>query len=144
MGHHVYMTYYLVFNMEGHFKFGNPITIPRRQRMKSLVFGHYGWVCACCGESTPEFLTIDHFNEDGAEHRRKKDVRSQGLYGWLVRQYQTQGQWPAGFQTLCRNCNYGKYINGGICPHEKQEEFVRFDMRGWGDEGSDFEDWDNS
>jgi hypothetical protein len=27
--------------------------------------------CACCGETEERFLTIDHINNDGAEHRRK-------------------------------------------------------------------------
>jgi hypothetical protein len=25
---------------------------------------------------------------------------------------------PDGFQTLCFNCNVGKYKNGGVCPHQ--------------------------
>ena len=33
------------------------------------VLDHYGRACSCCGETEPAFLTIDHVNNDGAEHR---------------------------------------------------------------------------
>jgi hypothetical protein len=26
--------------------------------------------------------------------------------------------YPEGFQVLCMNCNWGRYRNGGVCPHE--------------------------
>lgn len=41
-----------------------------RQRIKQKVFDHYGERCACCGETERLFLTLDHVNNDGAEHRR--------------------------------------------------------------------------
>jgi len=81
---------------------------------KERVFSYYGDKCACCGERELTFLTIDHINNDGHLHRRNKISTShQNIYGWLVR-----NNFPDGFQVLCFNCNVGKHINGGICPHQ--------------------------
>ena len=39
--------------------------------LKNEVFQAYGgYQCACCGETEPMFLTIDHVGNDGADHRR--------------------------------------------------------------------------
>lgn len=82
-------------------------------RHRSEVLAHYGNECACCGESEPLFLAVDHINNDGSEHRRSKDRSSHNnMYGWLVR-----NGFPDGFQILCSNCNHGKHRNGGTCPH---------------------------
>lgn len=69
--------------------------------------------CKCCGESTFEFLQIDHINNDGAEHRRKtrKEGSSNFVY-WLKK-----NGMPEGYQILCANCNTGKRTNS-YCPHE--------------------------
>lgn len=66
--------------------------------------------CACCHESHLEFLTIDHIDGGGADHRRK--MGSRNIYRWLMRNH-----FPKGFRVLCINCNFslGKY---GYCPHD--------------------------
>lgn len=80
-----------------------------RDRLRKQVIDAYGGKCACCGESNPAFLSVDHINNDGAEHRRS--VRH--LYTWL-----RQNDFPKdGFQLLCFNCNCAKGIYG-ICPHQ--------------------------
>ena len=56
------------------------------------------------------FLELDHVDNDGAEHR--KTVHPDGMYWWLRR-----NNWPASIQLLCSNCNHGKRLNGGFCPH---------------------------
>ena len=84
--------------------------------------GYGGYCCSCCGETIIEFLTLDHINNDGAHHRRKlcnesrniSATRGRALYRWIVR-----NDFPPIFQVLCCNCNFGKQINGGVCPHEK-------------------------
>jgi hypothetical protein len=82
------------------------------QAVKDEVFNHYGgYVCECCGESIKKFLTIDHINNDGKEHR--KELGSRIIYKWLK-----QNGFPEGFQVLCFNCNCGRQLNGGICPHK--------------------------
>lgn len=84
----------------------------RQQRFKQAVLDYYGRACVCCGESEETFLCVDHINNDGSQHRKEIGVGSK-LMEWLVRQ-----GFPEGFQMLCWNCNAGKYLNGGICPHK--------------------------
>ena len=93
----------------------------RYNELKDTVFeGYGGYSCKCCGETIKEFLTLDHINNDGAEHRRKifgENGRRCGsgrtLYLWIIR-----NNFPPIFQVLCSNCNWGKRMNDGICPHE--------------------------
>lgn len=92
-------------------------TTIRRAQMKALVFAAYGgYKCACCGETEQLFLSIDHMNNDGADFRRmiagKRTAAGYPTYRWLV-----LNGFPAGFQVLCMNCNHGKRMNHGVCPH---------------------------
>lgn len=94
----------------------------RRAKVRHEVFMAYGgFLCACCGETEPMFLTIDHINNDGANHRRElKDKIGNGgasFFTWLK-----ANKFPKGFQVLCRNCNWGKHANGGVCPHITDSE----------------------
>lgn len=75
------------------------------------VYG--GYRCACCGETEPTFLTLDHVFNDGSAHRKEIGGRGAQIFKWL-----RDHGYPAGFQVLCFNCNLGKSLNGGICPHE--------------------------
>ena len=93
----------------------------RRKERRIKVIKHYGNECACCGEKELYFLSIDHVNEDGAKHRAEimgsaakgRRIGSTIFYRWLER-----NNFPDGFQVLCHNCNMGKHMNGGICPHK--------------------------
>ena len=81
----------------------------------SALQAYGGPKCACCGETEPLFLTIDHVRSDGAAHRRA--IGSLGgarFYKWL-----RDREWPEGFQVLCMNCNHGRHRNKGICPHKE-------------------------
>lgn len=91
------------------------------QKLRSEVMDAYGGKrCACCGETEPKFLTIDHVFNDGAKHRRQigygdgngKGASSRTL-AWIKKH-----NFPGGFQVLCMNCNLGKQRNGGTCPHK--------------------------
>jgi hypothetical protein len=82
--------------------------------LKDKVLAGYGAFCACCGESERAFLTFDHKNGNGAEHRRKVGG-GYTFYLWLV-----DNDYPDSIQVLCFNCNSGKHNNGGVCPHELQ------------------------
>lgn len=88
----------------------------RRSRLmlKLAAFEAYGGpFCACCGERELIFLTMDHVN--GREDVGHKGMLSKDLYLWLAR-----NNFPEGFQVLCFNCNHGKYLNGGECPHRSK------------------------
>jgi hypothetical protein len=56
---------------------------------------------------------MDHVENDGAAHRRQIGDGSDALILWLKK-----NGFPAGFQVLCANCNHGKRVNGGVCPHK--------------------------
>lgn len=83
----------------------------RRQnrRLKEAVLRAYGGVCACCGESTFEFLSVDHI--DRGSFSKDAPRTGKGLYSWLRR-----NNFPSGLQILCHNCNQAKEYYGG-CPH---------------------------
>lgn len=83
---------------------------------KQAAVKYYGGKCACCGELESVFLTIDHINNDGAEHRRQTNGAARNIYRWLE-----ANDYPEGFQVLCMNCNFGKHMNGGTCPHKTRE-----------------------
>jgi hypothetical protein len=72
------------------------------------VLSHYGLKCNCCGETTIEFLCIDHI--DGYTDGPRS---GEALYNWLRKR-----NYPDGFQVLCHNCNNAKGIYG-TCPHKR-------------------------
>lgn len=89
--------------------------LARENRVKCLEY--YGGKpprCNCCGENEIKFLTIDHVDNNGAEHRKEifSNGRSGNIIQWLIR-----NDYPAGFQVLCYNCNCAKGF-WGKCPHE--------------------------
>lgn len=84
----------------------------RRVKQRAELFEHYGDSCQCCGESVAVFLAIDHINGGGTKERREFGRASGQLYYWL-----RKNNWPAGFQTLCHNCNWAKHALGR-CPHQ--------------------------
>jgi len=81
-------------------------------RIKLEVLQAYGSVCACCGETEPDFLTMDHMNGGGTAHRH--EIR-RSIYSWL----KSRG-FPKGYQVLCFNCNCGKGADG-VCPHKRKK-----------------------
>lgn len=85
-----------------------------RERVRDAAYMAYGgYRCACCGETERAFLSIDHVNNDGAEHKRAHKLRTgEQMYRWLAR-----NKFPPGFQILCMNCQWGKRNCNGVCPH---------------------------
>jgi hypothetical protein len=87
----------------------------RYRKVKDEAFLAYGgYVCACCGEIERLFLTLDHIENGGNKHR--KEIGASKIYFWLKRH-----GYPPGFQVLCMQCNWGKRMNGGICPHKTRK-----------------------
>lgn len=102
-----YRTQYRLTHKE-HYKTYHRI---RDREHKIKCINHYSnssMKCACCGESNINFLTIEHINNNGAEHRRQIN---HNLYHWLIK-----NNFPYGFSVLCWNCNSskGKF---SICGH---------------------------
>jgi len=90
-----------------------------RQALKLEVMAAYGGRCVCCGESNHNFLSIDHIFNDG-QARRKEEGAGTVFYYWL----RDRGFPQDRYRCLCLNCNFGRRINGGICPHEEQRAKV--------------------
>ena len=95
-----------------HTNFGNMM---RRNAARDRVFNAYGgYVCACCGEDERAFLTLDHVENNGSEHKREFNLTTgEMMHRWIIK-----NGFPEGFQVLCMNCNWGKRNNDGICPHQ--------------------------
>lgn len=86
-----------------------------RDRLNRLEgIERYGGRCACCGESRPEFLTLDHIEGRGPGDTLR------GPKAWT--RLRRLG-WPEGYQVLCFNCNCAKGIYG-VCPHALDREEV--------------------
>lgn len=84
------------------------------RKLQNIIFDHYGSKCACCGENEQTFLSVDHKNNDGAQHRKKIGI-GHILFRWII-----DNDFPDTLQLLCCNCNLGKHRNGGVCPHESK------------------------
>lgn len=83
-----------------------------RSRLRAEMITAYGSKCKCCGERESLFLQLDHVENDG-HLDRKVHRTSNKLFAHLKR-----NGWPQDrYQLLCANCNFGKLLNGGICPH---------------------------
>lgn len=91
-----------------------------KNRLRDIVFSAYGHECACCGETEVHFLSVDHVNNDGAAHRKQllgsNQAGGYGMWRWIK-----ENGFPPEFQLLCMNCNFGKWRNGGTCPHQTSE-----------------------
>jgi hypothetical protein len=75
------------------------------QELRKKVVAGYGGQCACCGEERIRFLNVDHIN--GKDGRRGSK-----LLRFIIRH-----NFPPQYHVLCFNCNLGRKLNGGICPH---------------------------
>ncbi len=85
------------------------------QFYKKSVLDYYGWKCNCCGETTPQFLTVDHVDNDGFLDKDSNGRRRTGysLYYKIVKE-----GFGSKYQILCMNCNHGKRMTNDVCPHK--------------------------
>ena len=60
--------------------------------------------CAKCGFDDVRALEIDHINNDGNKDRKKYGRKAYCFYIDLAKKL------PEGYQVLCKNCNWIKYI----------------------------------
>lgn len=74
-----------------------------RRANKIKCFDAYGGKCVNCNTCDYRFLTIDHIDGSGAEHRREV---GRDIYVWLK-----NNNYPKdNYQLLCYNCNYLKHF----------------------------------
>jgi hypothetical protein len=90
----------------------------RYTRIKLALVTAYGGVCTCCGEHRIEFLTLEHINHDGKEHRLRvggnKNRGGHKIYSDVLKQ-----GCPDNYTILCMNCNFAEK-DGNPCPHKKE------------------------
>lgn len=92
-----------------------------RWRLRMEVLRVFGGRCACCGESEPDFLDLDHVHDDGKAERAEEGT------SWSTIWKRAIAEGPGGrYQLLCCNCNHGKRRNHGVCPHALQYGFPKF------------------
>jgi hypothetical protein len=88
--------------------------------IKCKIIEAYGGECACCGETTLEFLTINCTKNNDVEKQEKNNKKSGGkLYRWLIK-----NDFPKeGYQIFCHNCNCAREFFG-YCPHSKSKTAI--------------------
>lgn len=83
-----------------------------RRKLRLEFINEYGGKCNCCGEREEVFLTLEHKNRDGKQHRKEKGNNPASLLYDLRRR-----GWPKdNYELLCFNCNRAKWALG-VCPH---------------------------
>lgn len=87
-------------------------------RLKREVVAGYGGECSCCGESEIKFLSVDHVNRDGSEHRKRYGARGAPFYRWIKR-----SNFPTTLRILCYNCNCAIGFSG-YCPHQTEKRVL--------------------
>lgn len=96
----------------------NRVKEGNRKRKIEILNAYRGCFCKCCGVFELSFLSIDHINNDGAIHRREifgNNGSRKDIYSWLRR---NNFPIPDRLQVLCFNCQWGKRLNKGVCPHQ--------------------------
>lgn len=86
----------------------------RGRRYFQLILNTYGSQCACCGETELAFLSLDHINNDGAQHRKARGPQGACIYLDVIR----EGYPKDRYQILCMNCNWARRY-GKTCPHQR-------------------------
>ena len=108
----------------------DPLAVLKMERasmasLRKQVFDHYGCYCHCpkCPETNIAFLSLEHINQDGAEH-----LASVGKGGnarrRILRDIVAKG-FPPDYTVLCMNCNFFSFHNvvkKGVCPHMFDEQ----------------------
>jgi len=92
-------------------------------KYKTKAINHYSNgtnSCSCCGEQHIEFLSINHINGGGNQHRKKVNKS-----GWLFLKWLIDNDYPKGYNVLCHNCNQADGNFGG-CPHKGDTIYTPF------------------
>jgi hypothetical protein len=78
-------------------------------RLKLALLDAFGCKCACCGETQPQFLTLEHIVPVGHRKQSKQCMT-------LLRDARRDKFDPTRYELLCMNCNAAKGFYGQ-CPH---------------------------
>ena len=94
-----------------------------KRKIREAALRHYSGgtpLCACCGETMLDFLTLDHVGGGGVKHRRALAEEGQGS-GTAIYSVLKKLGYPSGYQVLCCNCNWAKGRRGQ-CPHKTKKD----------------------
>lgn len=101
---------------------GDHRTLPKstqsRRILREKVFSVYGNKCVCCGENNQLLLTLDHVNGGGKQHAREVNDHK------IIYEHAIKDGKSNDYQLLCWNCNNGRSVNGGMCPHKEVNIYV--------------------
>jgi hypothetical protein len=89
----------------------------RTKAMWDIILNEYGALCSCCGETRRRFLTLEHLNQDGKQHRKNRS-HATGVYKDVI----DQGFPKDKFAVMCLNCNWARRF--GPCPHELERQGI--------------------
>jgi hypothetical protein len=95
-----------------------------RRKKREAIITLLGGKCVCCGEKEYEFLSIDHKNGNGAEHRKSFNYNTSNVTYDIFKKLNSDFEtFKNEYQVLCYNCNIskGNKINW-ICPHKRRLE----------------------
>lgn len=81
-------------------------------KVKMLAVSKLGGRCVCCGIDNLDILSIDHVNNNGAQHRNKLKYGGLSVYNSILR-----GHTEYALQIMCLNCNLSKLVCGDRCEH---------------------------
>ena len=87
----------------------------QRARQKACIdamVAYGGAWCVCCKIDDIDLLTLDHI--DGGGNKERLQLKRGGTSFYI---YLRKNGFPSGYRVLCRNCNSGRHLNGGTCPH---------------------------
>ena len=94
------------------------------------MFEHYSKgkpKCNCCGEKTSlDFLVIDH-----VAGRKDKKGNVDKRRGDSMYRYLRKNNYPKGYQVLCHNCNFAKFVYT-VCPHKTKRKSTVFVTKNYG------------
>lgn len=85
-----------------------------RWKLKLEALNAYGGHCSICGISNPQYLTVDHIDNDGADHREQV-MGSRRAAGWNFYAWLRKEKYPPGYQILCWNHNSSKDTHPELC-----------------------------
>lgn len=85
-----------------------------QDKRKCIIYYGKNEGCVCCGITQISFLSLDHIKDDGFKDHKGKGKH---LYRILIKL-----NFPSGYQTLCFNCQWGKRLNNGFCPHHPRTD----------------------
>lgn len=72
----------------------------RSRELKQMFMGKLGNSCIICGETTLDILTVEHQNNDGADHRRKVGTGGASFYRKVL-----ESDNFIGLECRCFSCN---------------------------------------